>query len=261
MLRRMVCEVRYQDGQLYLDHCGRLLKKLLKDSPEWVVTPDPTPQGTAVFNIVVGTQLGFSLNAASLNFDKTVGDEVIKQDGVELFCKQVRSVLEMTLDEIEVSEITRVGYREQYYFSFDSKEESENWIQGLGLFTVVPGFMESFKSQMEACGVSLVLQGQDCQYRVAVNGIERHAQIPVGDVSINIHASKVSKGQEKALREALKQQRQRQINSAFAVALDIDAYLLDPVEPDIADFVKERNSTNLDLFRNGLPKEPGKKGK
>jgi hypothetical protein len=71
----------------------------------------------------------------------------------------------------------------------------------------------------------------------------------------------VPKGQKKALVEALKVQRQRQINSAFAVVLDLDAFLLDPVEPDLRAFVGERIKTNLTQFRDALPKDTPRKGK
>src|SRR5713101_7454841 len=107
LLRRMVCEVRYDDGQLYLDHCGRLLKKLFKDAPEWIVSPNPTPQGTSLFDIVAGTQLGFSLASASLTLDKSLGDEVISGEEGEDFIKQVGAILTLVLDELEVSRFTR----------------------------------------------------------------------------------------------------------------------------------------------------------
>ena len=56
----------------------------------------------------------------------------------------------------------------------------------------------------------------------------------------------------------MKKKRQRQINSAFAVVLDIDAYLDEPAEPDLAGFVKEHSNTNLNMFRGALPKNSGK---
>jgi hypothetical protein len=62
ILRHMTCEVRYE-GYLYLDHCGRLLKKLVGDGSEWIVAPNPTVQGTTAFNIVTGTSLVFNIGS------------------------------------------------------------------------------------------------------------------------------------------------------------------------------------------------------
>jgi hypothetical protein len=77
LLRHVTCEVRYDNGYLYLDHCGRLLKKLVGDQAEWVVAPNPTPQGTTVLNMLAGTTLGFNFRSASLTLDRTVDDEII----------------------------------------------------------------------------------------------------------------------------------------------------------------------------------------
>jgi hypothetical protein len=260
LLRQMTCEVRFQDGYLYLDHCGRLLKKLVRDGAEWVVAPDPTPQGTTAFNILAGTVLRFGLRSAVLTLDQTSGDEVISADQSEEFVKQVGAVLEMVIDELEVAELTRVGYREQYYFSFDSKEEAEKWIQGLGLFSVSPSLLQAFQATAEALGAALVVEGQDCRYRIALNGIERAAQIPVGESSVVIQETIATKKQKRVLVEAMKKKRHRQINTAFAAVLDIDAFLLEPAECDLAAFVGERTRTNLQMFRDAVGK-PTQKGK
>src|SRR5260370_25039422 len=79
-LRRMVCEVRFHDGQLYLDHSGRLLKNLGQD-PSWIVSPEVSPQGTAGFHLMERVQLSFSMVAASLDMDRGNTEELI--DGAE----------------------------------------------------------------------------------------------------------------------------------------------------------------------------------
>src|SRR5262249_10547495 len=144
LLRHMTCEVRYDDGYLYLDHCGRLLKKLVGDGTEWIVTPNPTAQRTTVFNLLDGTALGFNFQSASLTLDRTAADEVITAEEADVFVKQTGDMLEKIIDELEVTEFTRVGYREQYYFSFESKEESEKWIGELGLFSASENLLAAF---------------------------------------------------------------------------------------------------------------------
>lgn len=260
LLRYMACEVRYNDGYLYLDHCGRLLKKLVGEGAEWIVAPNPTPQGTTVFNVLAGTSLGFSFRSASMTLDRTAVDEVITAEEAEAFIKQAGDVLEMVIDELEVTEFTRVGYREQYHFPFESKEESEKWISELGLFSISPTLLQAYKATHEALGVALLVQREDCRYRITVNGIERSAQVPVGDSSVVMQATTATKKQKQALLEAMKKRRQRQIDSAFAVVLDIDAFLLEPVECDLAGFAGERTRTNLVMFRDAVAK-PSPKGK
>jgi hypothetical protein len=258
ILRHMTCEVRYDGGYLYLDQCGRLLKKLVGSGADWIVAPHPTPQGTTAFNVLAGTSLGFGFQSASLKLDRTASDEKIEVEEVEAFIKQTGDVLEMVIDELEVTEFTRVGYREQYHFPFENKDEAEKWISELGLFSVSPNLLQAFQVTPEALGVALVAQGQDCRYRIALNGIERPAQVPVGDSSVVMQATTATKKQKRVLLEAMKKQRQRQINSAFAVVLDIDAFLLEPAECDLAGFVGERNRTNLAMFRDAVAKQSQK---
>jgi hypothetical protein len=261
LLRRMVCEVRYQDGYLYLDHCGRLVNSLLKQAPEWVVAPEPTPQGTTLYNLHTNTQLAFSSVSASLSLDKSSSDEFIDEEEKAAFKEQVEASLGLVLGELEVTEFRRIGYREHHYFSFDSKEESEKWLVDLGLMTVAPELHQAFQAKLEGLGVAFVLEGEDCRYRVALNGIERSAQIPIGETTLTIRASAMPKNQRHVLIDQLKKKRQRQINSAFAVLLDIDAYLLEPEELNLAEFVEEHGQQNVKRFKEALPKGPSKKGK
>jgi hypothetical protein len=112
----------------------------------------------------------------------------------------------------------------------------------------------------EAMGVSVVLQGQECHYRIALNGIERSAQLPMGDKALNVRASAVSKNQRDVLIAALKQKRQRQISSSYAAVLDIDTYRKEPKELNLSQFLTGCMSGNLDRFRSAITKEADKKG-
>jgi hypothetical protein len=259
MLRHIICEARYSDGQLYLDHCGRLLRRLVGEMPEWVIAPEPTPQGTTLHNLITGTQLGFGRESASLSLDRSSTDEVIDAEEVTEFLRQVDTVLGMVLDELEVTAFRRIGYREYHHFSFDTKEDSERWIQELGLVAVSEGLFKAFKAKSEALGVAIVMESENCRHRIGLNGIERSVQVPVGDTILAVRASATHERQRQALLQALKQKRQRQISSTFAVILDMDAYLLDPVDPDLANFAREQSMGMLSLFKNAVATESPKR--
>jgi hypothetical protein len=259
-LRRMVAEVRFHDGQLYLDHTGRLLKKLVQD-PAWVISPDPTPQGTTVFHMVESLRLSFSMHSASLDLDWSNSDEVIDAEKADRYITTAEETLGFISDQLEVTEYERLGFRQWYYFSFDSKEETEHWLRDLRLFSFSGDLAASFEATSEAMGVSIIMQGQECHYRIALNGIERSAQLPMGDTSLNVRATAVSQKQKTVLLEALKQRRQKQINSAFAALLDIDTYRNEPKELDLGKFLKDSLEGNLERFRQALPNEDGKKRK
>jgi hypothetical protein len=259
-LRRMVCEVRFHDGQLYLDRTGRMLKKLVQDAA-WVISPEPTSKGTTVFHMVEGLQLSFSMYGASLDLDRINTEELIDAEEADRFVASAEANLGFVVDELEASEFERLGFRQWYYFSFDSKEETEEWLRGLGLFSASPNLLASFQAEPEAMGVSFVMQGQDCHYRILLNGIERSAQLPMGETNLNIRASAVSEKRKTALLAALKQKRQRQLNAAFAVVLDMDTFRLEPEELELSQFLGDCVKSNLERFRNSLPKENSKKGR
>jgi hypothetical protein len=214
-----------------------------------------------VFHIVEGLKLSFSMHSAILDLDRSDTQEVVDSDESDRFVARAEETLGFVVDELEATEFERLGFRQWYYFSFESKEDTEQWLRDLGLFFVAPNLPESFQATPEAMGVSFVMQGQDCHYRIALNGIERSAQLAMGDTNLNIRASAVSERRKTALLEAMKQKRQRQINTSFAVVLDMDTYRNEPTELDLGQFLGDCVRSNLERFRNSLPKENGKKGK
>ena len=137
-------------------------------------------------------------------------------------------------------------------------ESVNEWIGELGLFSASEKLLAAFHATPEALLSALVVQGQDCRYRIALSGIERSAQIPVGESSVVVQTSAAAKKQRRAVLEAMKKKRQRQIDSAFAVVLDIDAFLLEPPECDLAAFVGEHTRTNLQMFRDAVAKQTQK---
>jgi hypothetical protein len=258
LLRRIVCEVRYRDGQLYLDHCGRLLKKLTQ-TPEWVLG-DAAPSGTTVFHMTTSAAMSFSHLAANIQIDRSSGDEAIDDEEVKEYATLADEYLGLVFDELEVKEWSRIGYREHYYFAAETKEEAESWLGKLGVNTVSPGLVSAFNGTVDSAAFSVALEGEECSYRIALAGIERSAQVPIGDNALTVRASGLPNKQKEALKAALKRQRQRQVNSAFAAMLDIDAFRNEPTEPAVKDFIEQCNSTNLDRFRSACTTN-GKKGK
>jgi hypothetical protein len=261
LLRQMVCEVRFRDGHLYLDHTGRLLKKLINSSPEWVLGPQPNPSGTVVFNLAEGIVLNFSMNGASLDLNKTATDEFIEEAEAQQFAQMADEILGLVFDELEAKEWSRIGFRELYYFPFESKADTERWLSELGVFSVSSTLADSFKGVFDAIGLSLVLEGEECSYRIGLNGVERPAQVPIGESTLTVRSSGLHQKVDAALKKAIKKKRQRQINPAFAAVLDIDAYRKDPAELDVANFIQECTSNNLERFRSAIPAADGKKEK
>jgi len=187
--------------------------------------------------------------AEPLSLDKTTADEPVTEDEQRDFIEAVDIFSRVVIDELSLREFPRMGVRCLYYFPCESKEESEGWLRGLGLFGVSQKLLLAFGATVEAAGASMVLTGQECRYRIALNGVEINAQIDMGPEILQVRASKLPEGQKAHLREQMKQHRRRQVNSGYAVVADVDAYHEDPPIPDPRDFATTHIGSILDLLR------------
>jgi len=106
-----------------------------------------------------------------------------------------------------------------------------------------------YDAKLEAAGLTIVLRGPECRYRVALNGVETAAQLDMGTEVLNIRASALPEKQKHILTEQLKAKRRREVNSEFSVVIDIDAYHEDPPSPDPHDFVISQSRKFLDVVR------------
>src|SRR5262249_22827808 len=159
---------------------------LVQSSPEWIFGTDPTTKGTVVFHLVAGVTLNFSMHGASLDLNKTTTDDVIDPDEAQEFARLAEDALGLVFDELEVQQWSRIGVRELYYFPCESKADAEQWLKELGVHSVSPTLATAFDCTFDAVGFSAVLEGETCSYRIAVNGVERSAQVPFGDTHLTI---------------------------------------------------------------------------
>jgi hypothetical protein len=249
LLRQMIFELRYRQGYSYLDKCGKILNRITRELPEWILGNQASPQGTALYSMRNRCRFNFSATRLDLGLDYTLADGPIPDEDAGTFIEYVAYLSQLVIDELTLTEFPRMGLRVLYYFPFDSKEESERWLAGLGVFSVAPELLKAFGAELDAAGLSTVLAGEDCRYRVAFNGVETSAQLDVGSELLTVRASFLKENQRKILMEQLRQKRHRQVNSSFAVVADVDAYLEEPPSPDPGDFSRRTIDTVLPMIR------------
>lgn len=247
LLRRIVCEVRYRDGHLYLDHCGRLTRELV--NLPGCVQIDATTGGASILKLSLGGLLTFSSSAVSFQVDRANTDDIIEPNEVAEFASFASTAFDCVFDQLEIREYARIGYRELYYFPSEDKEDAEAWLLGAGENVASASLARAFGGTIEQLAFTTSIAGSDMSYRIGLAGVERAAQIPVGDNNISVRSSALPSNQRSALKESLKIKRHRQINTAFSVVLDVDAFVDDPQEIAVKGLVTECNSTNLDRFR------------
>lgn len=252
ILKSLIAQIRFEDGQLYLDRCGRMLRQLVVESEgEWTGA-SASPEGTTIANVMSGHRLNFNQEAVSLSLDYSGTSEEITPDALVQFVISAEEIMQWVIDQLEVRQIVRVGFRQRHFFPFDTKEETEQWLMGLGLFNISPSLATAFGGECESVGFRTVLKLHDCWVRLMLGGIERTAEIPAGDAVINIRKSTASKNNKKLLLEAMKQKRARQINPAFFVDYDLDSYLVEPQSYNLKLFFSEHAQSGLERLRSAL---------
>ena len=245
---KVVLEVRYKDGYVFLDKCGRTINKIIHDNPEWFPKgADPTNAG------LVSMQNRCSFNFSSLNYnfnlERPLGGDPLQASDFEIFCDQVQTVSSIVHDYLELKTFTRIGCRIWHFFEADSKENAEKWLLDLGICKLSPNVEQAFQSKITSASAVIVMTGSDRFYRLSLNTVERSAQIDLGSEILSVRASSLSKDQNKFLLKQLETKKRALASPGFAVMIDTDAYQEDPAGVDPADFV----ATSVKFIEQKLP--------
>jgi hypothetical protein len=241
LIHKLVYEVRYHEGYLYLDRCGITANRIVSTYPEWIVrNPDLNPQQAPLVSIKNGT--AFTYNSLKYDFafeQPTGGQTALNEADVKEFASQASLVSTIVHEELELKKFTRVGFRIWYLFGSESKSDSEDWIKNLGTLKIDDRIKSAFKGEMIGQNLVVVIKSHDRNFRIALNGVESDQRLDLGNEILNIKTHKLPKGQREMM---LKQERVRQrilANPRFAAMIDVDANVEDPVEAIAGDFIEE----------------------
>jgi hypothetical protein len=240
ILHKLVYEVRYHRGYLFLDRCGVTANRIMSDHPEWIIrNQDLNPQNAPLVSLNNGTT--FSFNALKYDFaleQSTAGDALSETD-VRDFVTQATAVSAILHEELELREFSRVGFRVWYLFGGQSQEDCEQWIQDLGGFKVDNSVLSAFGGKLLSQNHVAVIESKDRNIRMSINGVESQQQFDLGSEILNIQPHKLPKGQHELL---LKQERVRQrisANPRYAAMIDVDVFVENPLDAIAFDFISE----------------------
>jgi hypothetical protein len=260
LLKTLAFAVEYDTGELYFDRSGRVVRRLAELNNGWLREPRAAPGKTVVTNPEFELVLEFGVSGAGVSLSLDSHPRGIEPTAATAFPALVDTAIRAVFDELDILSLQRIGYREQYYFACKSLEESEEWLRGLGLFTVSPTIYESFGSEHYALNCTVIVVGEECRYKISVAGGERPGIIPAGAADTTVRESRAQHLGKHELIKLLKIDRLRQLHPEYFVMLDIDAFLWDELDTnfEFTEFIVARAKTNLDLFRSCVPKTPKK---
>ena len=130
----------------------------------------------------------FHFNARKLDvsLERPLGDDPLGDAEVDEFSAQVDHLTAVVIDQLGLEEFSRIGFRAWWLFPCDSRDEAEQWLQGLGCYRISPSLENAFSGKVDAVNVAVVIAGVDRKFRIAFNGVERQAQLDIGRGVLNV---------------------------------------------------------------------------
>ena len=228
-LHKLVCQVRYRRGFIYLDRCGRTVNRIMAEAPAWILKgSSPNPQNAPLVNVETGTQFNFGSMSYDLGLERPKESELTEND-VETFADEAAYLATVVHEELGLMEFTRLGFRAWFLVATKSKDESEQWIRDHSGIAMPEAWPTAFdEGEVKAQGHAIVIQTADRYFRIAVNGVERTLALDIGESILNVSPRSLPKGQKEALIKKAQARKRLKANPDHAVMVDIDAYLEEP---------------------------------
>jgi hypothetical protein len=254
-LRKLLYELRYEHGYVYLDRCGRILDRISREMPEWLPAGDANPQGANLYNVRNRCSFSFSARRLGLSLDHSSPPSALIDDPLRSdFVRTAADMSGFIIQELELDTFARIGARSVFQFSTSSENESHDWLAGLGLYSVSLQFMRAFDTDRAAADLTAVFVGQDCRYRIEASAVESVVQLDMGaGQALGVREKSLPAEQRKAFQQSkIKSKRERDLNTGYAVQIDVDAYHEFPVSPNIPAFLSANTEGILDRIRKAI---------
>lgn len=245
--QQLIFELRYWDGALYLDRCGRTLKALMKESPEWLSRGNSTPETSALVSSINGCHATFGIKKLDLTIERAEDKPTISVEETTNWVGQIEQFSSLVLDRLEISSYSRIGCRIVSHFPMQSFEESQEWIMSRNLFSLNPALAKLFESQTDSVLYETVLNGPDRWYKVSLTSVENQPIVNAGAAKLRSRARDLPANQRSAFAEQFKKLQVDKVNSPYASVIDIDVYVEEPnSEINIFEFCRSSVEQSLE---------------
>lgn len=247
---KLVFEVRYEYGLVYLDRCGVTANRIMAAYPEWVLKEEANPQNAPLINVVTGTFFNFGALKYDFSLDQPINkDAAITPSDINEFISQVESISQIVHEELELKSFVREGFRVWFLFGTESEADSQKWISSLESSRIAPSVTNAFQGTLESEGHVAVISARERKYRIAINPVERLEHLDLGNEALRVLPRKLPQKQREALIAKLKAKKRLLANPEFAVMIDVDAYVDRPIEVVPGDFIHQ----SLETIEHSLP--------
>jgi hypothetical protein len=238
---KVVYEVRYDQGFIYLDRCGTTSNRIVQNFPDWIVSAqNVNPQQAPFVHAITGNKFNFGPLKYDFSLDQRINaDAAIGKDDIDDFVRDIESVTAIVHEELELKQFTREGFRIWYVFPTKSDQDSRDWICKLRGVSIHNRLVQAFSGELESLGYTIAINSDDRKFRISVNPVERTEQLDLGSEALRVLPRNLPKKQREHLLEQLKAKHRLLVNPQIGVMIDVDAFVEDPIEIAPTDFITE----------------------
>ena len=234
---RFIFELRYDSGELYWDHCGRIARSLAAKKG-WALQSIDT-NGCHIWN--EEQNLVFTCSPTKLDLTQSQNQDVADLLPHGEFAAIAEEFSEVVVPALEVDSFPRIGFRLWTLFATESVEDASSRISRMSFFSPCKRLIDLGELSYMSHGV--VVARPEHMVRVAATPFEQQVRLaPSLITAAKAESHKRGKGQDKVLIQKMKAQKAIKSYPVTGVMVDLDAYIEDvpfPAQISIHTFVDE----------------------
>jgi hypothetical protein len=164
-LKRVILELRYDDGFLYWDKCGETLSEFKNKFPEWTWEMTST-ELTKFKNIKRNMEFTFNIN--NIRFSQ---DDV---ENLNQFKEASEKITPIIVNKLEIKKFTRVGNRYWYILPLTDIEQGKAIINKSAFVQIPEEKLTLFGPNAKKTAFFSVIEKDNLHYRVEFAVFERN---------------------------------------------------------------------------------------
>ncbi|MGW8257826.1 MAG: hypothetical protein ACWGMZ_10110, partial [Thermoguttaceae bacterium] len=219
---RLVFELRFENGELYWDHCGRIARKLTKKEG-WAIHSIDT-NGCHIQK--EDQNLSFSYSPKNLSLTQTQNQDVVELLPASEFASIAEEFSEFVSGSLELEFAPRMGFRLWTLYPTESLDDASSRVSKMALFKSCDTLNNL--GQISYISHSVVIERPNCMIRTAVAPFEQQVNLAPSIINAaRTRAREHWKDQKNILIQKLKAEKKVKSFPPLGIMMDMDAYIED----------------------------------
>ena len=233
ILDTFIFEIRYGFGQLYFDRCGQTLFDIERECEGWITIAADPQTGT-----LERPDKNYRVAFNNHKFDFTA-ESAHKEEFPEI-AKEASTIWKIIQANLGLDEFIRVGCRFQFLKAMNSIEQAEKALRKSQLNINLPENVNDSGYNVKSRKIVTILIKDEAEFRIQLEGITRMQSVDPSRVLV-ADPRMLSKKQNKARIERLRQLSEYTTDPMYAVKLDVDCACYEPETVNVKAYILEKS--------------------